>query len=74
VRAEKITVGQRTHWGDKGEEKYDECATKINEAAPSPEGEKISYESEDARKQENGIPPPGGSEELVCSHRVSGRM
>jgi hypothetical protein len=45
MRAEKITVGQRIHRRDKGEEKYDERSAKIGGAAPSPEGEKISRES-----------------------------
>jgi len=73
MRAEKITVGQRIDRRDKGEEEYDKRGAKIGGVAPSPEGEKISRESERAKKQENGIPPPGGSEELVCS-RSSGRM
>ena len=68
VRAEKITLGQRINRGDKGEEKYDKRSGKIGGAALSPEGEKISRESERAKKQESKIPPPGGSEELVCSH------
>jgi hypothetical protein len=68
MRAEKITVSQRIDRRDKGEEKYDERGAKIGWPAPSPKGEKISRESERAKKQESGIPSPGGSEELVCSH------
>jgi hypothetical protein len=49
VRAEKITLGQRTHGRDKSEKKYDERSAKICGAAPSPEGEKISRESECAK-------------------------
>jgi hypothetical protein len=74
VGAEKITVGQRIDRRDKSEEKYGERNAKIGGAAPSPKGEKISRERERGEKQESGIPPPGGSEELVCSHRRSGRM
>jgi hypothetical protein len=74
MRAEEVTVSQRAKRRNQSKKKHNDRTNEIKRPASFPKSKKVTQDRDGAKKENKRIPRPGRSEELIGSHRTSGRM